>query len=116
MSPRIFTRSVVTLMTAAVLALPLRAADDVLSVVPDNVLGVAVVQRLAQTNEKASKLAEKLKVSFPNALDLAKAHLGIEKGIDDKGSLALAAVPGEGANDEPVPLLFVPTTDYEGLI
>jgi hypothetical protein len=115
MSPRIASRALVVLLSLAMAALPLKA-DDVLGVVPDNVLGVAVVQRLAQTNEKASKLAEKLKVPFPNALDLAKAHLGIEKGIDEKGSLALAAVPGEGANDEPIPLLFVPTNDYDGLI
>jgi len=115
MSPRIFARFVMTLAAAAIVALPLKA-DDVLGVVPDNVLGVAVVQRLAQTNEKASKLAEKLKLPFPNALDLAKAHLGIEKGIDEKGSIALAAVAGDGPNDEPVPLLFVPTTDYDGLI
>jgi hypothetical protein len=115
MSPRIFARFVMTLVAAATVAFPLKA-DDVLGVVPDNVLGVAVVQRLAQTNEKAVKMAEKLKIPFPNALDLAKAHLGIEKGIDEKGSLALAAVAGDGPNDDPIPLLFVPTTDYDGLI
>ena len=83
---------------------------------PDNVLGVTVVQRLTQTSEKASKLAEKLKMPLPNVLELAKAHLGIEKGIDEKGSIALAAVPGEVPNDDPIPLLFVPTTDYDALI
>jgi hypothetical protein len=115
MSPRFVTRTVFCFLAAAVVAGPL-AAQDVLSAVPDNVLGVAVVQRLSQTSEKASKLAEKLKLPLPNALDLAKARLGIEKGIDEKGSLALAAVPGDGPNDEPIPLLFVPTNDYDALI
>jgi hypothetical protein len=49
-------------------------------------------------------------------LELAKARLGIEKGIDEKGSLAMAVVPGDGPNDDPIPLLFVPTTDYDALI
>ena len=115
MSPRFTARTVICFLATAVLVAPL-AADDVLSVVPDNVLGVAVVQRLTQTSEKAAKLAEKLKLPLPNALDLAKARLGIEKGIDEKGSLALAAVPGDGPNDEPIPLLFVPTNDYDALI
>jgi hypothetical protein len=115
MPHRNFARRLVIFVAIAGWCVPL-AAEDVLSVVPDNVLGVTVVHRLSQTSEKASKLAEKLKLPLPNALDLAKARLGIEKGIDEKGSLALAAVPGDTPKDDPIPLLFVPTTDYDALI
>jgi len=93
----------------------LAAADDVLKLVPDNALGVVVVNRVGETNDKIRALALRLKVPPVDLLSTAKLSLGLQEGFDDKGSLALAAIPStpEGA---PVMVAFLPASDYAALV
>ncbi len=91
------------------------AADDVLQLVPDSALGVVVVNRVGATNEKLKSLALQLKVPPFDFLSTAKLTLGLQEGLDEKGSVALAAVPGT-PNGVPVMVSFIPTGDYAALL
>lgn len=91
------------------------AAEDVLKLVPDNALGAVVVNRVGETNEKLRALALRLKVPPFDLLSTAKLTLGLQEGLDEKGSIALAAVPGT-PNGGPVLVSFVPTSDYAALL
>lgn len=91
------------------------AAEDVLKLVPDNALGAVVVNRVGETNEKLRALALRLKVPPFDFLSTAKLTLGLQEGLDEKGSVAMAAVPGT-ATGVPVLISFVPTSDYAALL
>lgn len=91
------------------------AADDVLKLVPDNALGVVVVNRVGATNEKLKALALRLNVPPFDVLSTAKLTLGLQDSLDEKGSVALAAVPST-PNGVPVMVSFVPTGDYAALL
>ncbi|MCU0872017.1 MAG: hypothetical protein MUE50_06695 [Pirellulaceae bacterium] len=91
------------------------SADDVLKLVPDNALGVVVVNRVGSTNEKLKSLALRLKVPPFDFLSTAKLTLGLQEALDEKGSVALAAVPNS-PNGVPVMVSFVPTGDYAALL
>jgi len=91
------------------------AAEDVLKLVPENALGAVVVNRVGETNEKLRALALRLKVPPFDFLSTAKLTLGLQEGLDEKGSVALAAVPST-PNGVPVLVSFVPTSDYAALL
>lgn len=93
----------------------LSAADDVLHLVPDSAWGVVVVNRVGPTNDKLRALALQLKAPPFDFLSTAKLTLGVQEGVDEKGSVALAAVPGT-PNGAPVLVSFVPTTDYAAVL
>lgn len=93
----------------------LAAADDVLKLVPDSALGVVVVNRVGQTNDKLRALALQLKVPPFDFLSTAKLTLGVQEGLDEKGSVALVAVPST-PNGAPVLVSFVPMTDYAAVL
>ena len=90
------------------------AADDVLKFVPDKALGAVVINRIGETNEKVRALALRLQVPPFDVLGTAKLILGLQEGIDEKGSIALAAVPST-PNGVPVAVIFVPATDLAEL-
>lgn len=90
-------------------------AEDVLKLVPDNALGVVVVNRVGETNEKLKALALRLKVPPFDFLSTAKLTLGVQQGLDEKESIALAAVPSTPSG-VPVMVSFVPTADYAALL
>jgi len=91
------------------------AADDVTAVIPNDALGFVVVNDLAASNEKIAKLAKLMELPAPNVLQLMKLSAKITKGLDEKGSVALAALPG-GEGSVPKPVIFIPTNDYKALI
>jgi len=68
------------------------------------------------TNEnKLKPLAQRLKMPPFDFLSAAKLTLGLQEGLDEKGSVALAAVPG-APNGAPVMISFIPTEDYAALL
>ncbi len=89
-------------------------AEDILTVVPDNALGVVVINRIAQTNDKVRGLALRLKVPPFDVLSTAKLTLGVQRGVDEKGSVAVAAVPS-ASDGAPVLVAFVAMNDPEAL-
>ncbi|MCI0684636.1 MAG: hypothetical protein L0Y71_21275 [Gemmataceae bacterium] len=98
-------------------AAPVWAQADVLQVIPDDVMGFALINRVGQTSEKLTALAKRMKIDLPgNLLDMAKGALGVDKGFAEKGTVAIAAYPGKADDDEPRGLLFFPVTDYQAFI
>lgn len=111
---RFFMLSLLAVLIAATGRKPLSAADDVLDIVPNDALAVVVVNNMEETAGKLADTAGKLKLPPMNVLALAKAQTGITQGIDDKGSLGIAVVPG--AMGAPTLLAIIPTSDYKALI
>lgn len=90
-----------------------RAAENVLSVVPDGVLGVVTINNVQQANGKIARLAEQMQQPVPDLLALARMTSGLKEGVDPQGTLALAVLLD---SDISVPILFVPTNDYAALV
>lgn len=94
--------------------LPAQGATDFLKVIPDDALGFAVVRNIGDSNAKVLALAKIVNAPLPGEpLALVKMKLGVDKGLDEKGSLLTVVLPGDG---EPVPLLLVPVTDFKQFV
>ncbi len=93
------------------------AADDVLTVVPDSALAVAVVNHVDQTQAKIVKLGKQLQVPDGALTVMTGTLTGLRETakVDKDGALAIAAVPGVDFGG-PIPLIIVPTTDYEAFL
>ena len=49
-------------------------------------------------------------------LEMLKGELGVGSGLNTKGSLLLALILEEGEQLRPIPLVYVPVTDYAALL
>ncbi len=107
-APLVWLLSVTTLFAAA----------DPLTVIPDNALGLAVVNGLADTSAKLQKLTDKMQLPVPELLPILQSFSGVQDGLDDKGGLALAVFADnhEEATWGMSLAVFVPVTDYQAFI
>ena len=92
------------------------AADEILKLVPDSALGFAVINRLGAIDSKIQELGRQVQIPLPSLLAKLKEDVGASEGLDEKGSIALLALPA--ADDSPMPalVLLVPVTDYKKFI
>ena len=97
-------------------AMPCLAAQSVLEIVPDNALGVAIVNRLAQSDAKIQKLGQQMQMPFPSPLTTLKAMAKVEKGLDEKGSAAVIAMPAKEDGGKPIPVVVLPVNDYDAFL
>lgn len=88
-------------------------AESVLSVVPDEALGLVVINRLSETDTKLQELTQAIPLPVPGMLAMLKMRLGTDQGLDASGSVALAVLADPAGGPIPLPVLFVPVTDYE---
>ncbi len=100
----------------ALCALPALAADNVLSVIPENSLGFVVIQRIGEADQKVAEVAKLMELPVPSVLELAKLQANAKEGVDAMGSLALFALASEDPGGVPVPVTLVPTTDYQSFL
>jgi hypothetical protein len=91
-------------------------APTALAVLPEGVYGFAVVRNLGELDAKLSALAQDLQVPAPGPLMLVRTLSGIQEGLDEKGSLVVAVLPGTEEGQPPFPVLFVPVTDYKKFV
>jgi hypothetical protein len=89
-----------------------QAAQDPLRVIPEEALGFALVNRLAETDAKIQQLAKELELPVASPLRMFQAKAGLEGVLDEEGTAAIALVPGEDAGSQPVALMFLPVADY----
>ena len=99
-------------------AATLLAQANPLEVIPDGALGFAVIKDLSDANEKVTKVTQKMQIPMPDLLTLAKGFVGVQKGLDEKGGLAIALVAGPDGRQWEDSAFFavVPVTDYKELI
>jgi hypothetical protein len=94
------------------------AAADPLTVIPDNALGVAVINNLSDTSARVQKVTEKMKLPVPELLPMAQLYTGAQQGVDVKGTLAAAMLSdkAEDASWFDMIAVFVPVTDYKAFV
>jgi hypothetical protein len=94
--------------------IPLDLKVSVLGVIPENAYGFVVLNDVEGTREQVETLLRKLRVPFDTTREYADFNDAIERleGWDAKGQHAFALIPGED-KDSPIPLVFVPVTDYK---
>ena len=88
--------------------------DSVLKAIPDDALGFVLVKNLRQTDRAISKLAAMVQAPVPSVLSLFKLQAGIQEGLDENGSAAVALLPG--SEGKPLPVVLFPVTDYKKFI
>ena len=104
----------VTLMCLALLAGTFaQAAQNPLQVIPEEALGFALVNRLAESDAKVQAVAKQLKLPIPSPLSMFKARAGIEGVLDETGTAGMMLLPGENAGSQPTVVVFLPVTDYK---
>lgn len=95
-------------------SMPARGQDikETLQTLPDESLAVVLTSKLDRLDDKIQVVIKKLQIPLPlTALELGKAAVGISKGLNSKGSAAVALV----MNDElgsPAAVFFLPVSDY----
>ncbi len=107
------------------------AQSDPLGAIPDNALGFGVIRDIGDANARIGKLTEKMQLPVPDVLTLAKGLLGVDKGLDEKGGIAVAVVPldedeadakkdaeeDDDEDEDDVTMVFVvPVTDYKEFV
>jgi hypothetical protein len=98
------------------LASTLLAESTPLSAIPENALGVAVIRNLSNANEALTKVTRKMQIPAPNLLMLAKSFAGIDKGLDENGSIAAALMPELADEAGLGVLVVVPVSDYKAFL
>jgi hypothetical protein len=91
---------------------PVSAAEDVLTLVPEDALGFAVINRLSDVSEKLAKVTQNLKLPLPDLLTMWKMKLGVTEGLNEQGNLLLAVLPSLENQLEPQPMIALPVMDY----
>lgn len=104
--------AILTLAPAAVL----HAADDVLSVIPENALGFVVVRDVHRACDKIEGLTEKLDVKAPNLLAFVQSLTGSAEGLNYDGDVALALLTESDDGGAPVPVLMLPVFDFNAFV
>ena len=106
----------VSLSVATLWTVPLLAADDILDVIPHDVLGAVVITHPDQVQTNLSELTGKLQLPLPNVIDIARQRSGISEGMDMKGSVAV--IFGQPVADEQRPSVVwcVATNDHKKLL
>lgn len=95
-------------------SLPAQTGTDFLKVVPDDALGFGFIRNIGEMSAKIETLAKLVNAPLPGApLATIKQTVGIDKGLDEKGSAVAVMLAGDG---EPVVIVLVPVTDYKAFI
>ena len=83
--------------------------DSVVTSIPTDALGFAVVHNLAAFNRDINDLAKLVQAPPVDLLSLAKNSSGIQKGVDDQGDCALVLM---GIDPSPKIVVLVPVTNF----
>ncbi len=92
------------------------AAEDVLTVIPDDALGFVVVNKIGPMHGKVMKMSKTLQLPAKITETLKSLRKQAPQALDKRGSVAVAAVVDSQTPGAPVAVGFVPTTDYQALM
>ena len=85
---------------------------EILTYLPQNTLGFALVRDAQKTNDKIAAFVEIFERGVPGPLDLAMAVTGLASGLDVQGDALFALLPAAEAGALPTPMFLLPVTDY----
>ena len=106
------TRRMAVLLLAMVLATPTTlCAADLIDAVPGDALGFVAVNRLADVDAKVSTFAEKTGLPVNPPMAWLEQSVGFGPGVDMARASGMVFVAGE--DDIPVPLWYVPVSDFD---
>ncbi|WP_146450494.1 hypothetical protein [Bythopirellula polymerisocia] len=88
-------------------------AADIVSLLPPNTLGYAVVRNIASSDQKVARLTTLFNPGVPTPLGLAKAITGIPEGIDLEGDAVFAYLANSNSPANPTPLVLLPVSNYQ---
>lgn len=108
-----FAAMLVVLLSACTLA---TAQSELLELVPDDALGIVVVNRLAETSAKLEGIGEQLQVPMPPPLGTFKSMTGLQKGIDESKAAGIVLLPTAESVKPAAGVLLIPVKDYKQLI
>ena len=109
--------SVAAVLLACTAPLYAQPERDALQMVPDDALGFVIVNRLGETNDKLGDMTKRMQIPLPlKPIDFIKLITGVQKGINEKGSVVAAAFDGPREGSEPAGVLFIPVTDYKEFV
>jgi hypothetical protein len=97
-------------------AASVRGDEALLKAIPDDALGLVVVNHLADTAKKIEAIGAKVNAPLPSLLPTLKAIIGLTAGLDEQGTVGVAIMPQEDAESPPAIMIFVPVTDYGQLV
>jgi hypothetical protein len=103
------------LALAMCLAAAARAAESVLAIVPSDALFVELVKNLSDADAKIHKLEGLVQAPPGDLRDLLRSDPGVDRGVDEKGTLVVIVLAGDG-DKEPAAILAVPVADYQQLV
>ncbi len=89
---------------------PAHALDGILSAIPSDALGFAVVRNLADVSRGVDDLAKLVQAPRPGLFGLAQKMTGLEKGLDAQGDLALVLTR---MDPEVQGVVLVPVANFE---
>jgi hypothetical protein len=108
----------VALATAWLWIAPARAqnVNEALELVPDDALAFGLVNRIGETIQRIENLGKKLSPGeLPPFRELIRKELGIDKGLDEKGSLVIVIYQAPREKEQ-ISVFCVPVTDYKEFI
>ncbi|MBN1853815.1 MAG: hypothetical protein JW829_13870 [Pirellulales bacterium] len=101
-------------VTIIMVASTMAAADNVLSHIPKDAYGFLVIHNMESTSAKIEKILDQFNVPL-SLLQLFIEKTGLGEGINQKGDLLVALLPGKLEGNEPGPAILLPVTDYADL-
>lgn len=85
---------------------------EVLTHLPQNTLGFALVRNAQNANEKIARFIGIFERGLPGPLDVAMAVTGLASGLDVEGDALFAILPVAETATLPAPMILLPVTDY----
>lgn len=90
---------------------PAQTVKDALQVIPDDAAGFILLNRVGELRGKLESVGKRLKAP----LDPKMILLGPEKGLNDKGTMAVALFT-DAPKDPSIPIAYIPVSDYGAFI
>ena len=106
-----FPRTISALLGMLLLSTSLPAVE-ILSFLPGDTLGFALVRNVQSTNDKVMRFVSVFREGLPAPLEMAKAMTGLSAGLNLEGDLLFALLPTGDKAALPAPMFLLPVSDY----
>ncbi len=92
------------------------SSDDLWKIVPEDALGVAMIPDPGATDATMIQFAAQVQLPIGPPLLMLKALGQIGEGLDEDDPIAAILMPSDDADWKPIPVIALPTDDYDALV